>query len=105
MNQHGIRYIANEGNLDLTSEAFYAQKTRETYISAHRDSRSSTNKDQKPYTTSPARFGKAENVKHPDIPPPRAAPFQRSRNNSIDKKDIEKSEYQSPGKGNEDHRK
>lgn len=58
MSQHGIRYIANDSEREFTSEAIYSQKTRETYISPNKDIRSNSNKELKPFTTSPARFSK-----------------------------------------------
>ena len=81
MSNHGIRYIANDSEREFTGETVYGQKSRETYISINKDIRTNIPKDIKPFTNSPARFGKPESPKNYDnIPPPRAAPFRRSRN-------------------------
>lgn len=88
MSQHAIRYIANEGDKDLPTTNPYSKKTRDTYITNNRDLRNSHTKEHKPYTTSPAHFGKQDPHRNQEVLPPRAAPFQRSRNVSIDRKDT-----------------
>lgn len=49
--------------------------------------------DPKLSTTSPANFHKFELNKNQEILPPRAAPFRRSNNESVDKKDRDRSGY------------
>jgi hypothetical protein len=106
MNQHGIRYLHHEPEKELTSDGFHPRKQRETYITTtNKDQRTSSSKEHKPFITSPARFGKPDQSPTNNQMPPRAAPFQRSRHNSMERKTNERSDCQSIAKGSEDNRK
>lgn len=101
MSNQGLRYITHESEKHITSEAFYAQRARETYISPNKEVKNQIQKDQKQFTTSPARFNKIEGSRNNEILPPRAAPFKRTHNESIDKKEKERLNSHSNGKVDE----
>jgi hypothetical protein len=58
MSNQGLRYIANDSEKQFISEAIYTQRARETYISPNKEIKNQIQKDQKQFTTSPARFNK-----------------------------------------------
>ena len=64
MSQNAIKYIVKEGDKDFPLEGFYPQKGRDTYISTSLDFRGSGSKEHKPFTTSPAHFGKQDNMRN-----------------------------------------